>query len=55
LFPHLDDVEDGREMVEKFDYDQHLGVGKNIDPTNTQQLEDDTALGAKDAEEYLPT
>ena len=53
LFPHLDDVVEGREMVEKFDYDQHLEIGTEIDPTNTQQVEDDTELGAKDAEEYI--
>jgi hypothetical protein len=50
LFPHLIDVEEGREMVEKAVYDNNLGT--DLDPKGEQQAEDEDELGCEDAEEY---
>ena len=51
LFPHLVDVEEGREMVEKHDYDQSV-IGTEIDSKGEQQCEDEDDVGWEEAEEY---
>ena len=51
LFPHMVDVEEGREMVEKFEYDNNLGT--DLDPKGEQQFEDEAGIGCEDAEEYF--
>jgi hypothetical protein len=51
LFPHMVDVEEGREMVEKFEYDNNLGT--DLDPKGEQQFEDEADIGCEDAEEYF--
>ena len=52
LFPHLIDVTEGREMVEKFEYDQQLRIGDDIDREGEQNHQDDDELGFEDADEY---
>ena len=51
LFPHLVDVEEGREMVEKHDYDKSV-IGTEIDSKGEQQCEDEDDIGWEEAEEY---
>ena len=57
LFPHLKDVELGREMVEKFEFDTN--IGKELDPEGemaldpedmAELLEDYGGLGVEDME-----
>ena len=50
LFPHLIDVEEGREMVEKAVYDNNLGT--ELDPKGVQQAGDEEEIGCEDEEEY---
>ena len=50
LFPHLVDVEEGREMVEKFEYDNL--VGTELDPKGEQLAKDAADIGFEEAEEY---
>jgi hypothetical protein len=51
LFPHLVDVEEGREMVEKYDFDKSV-IGNEIDSKGEQQCEDEEDIGWEEAEEY---
>lgn len=53
LFPHLIDVEEGREMVEKFDYDNVDNIGRELDPEGEMQNDEDAEAGPEDADEYL--
>jgi hypothetical protein len=41
LFPHQLDVEEGREMVEKYEFDKNEETGMDVDPDGEQQLNDD--------------
>ena len=45
------DVEEGREMVEKFEYDNNL-VGTELDPKGEQLDKDAEEIGFEEAEEY---
>ena len=51
LFPHLKDVEQGREMVSKFDFDK-ASIGNEINPEGEKQEEEDNDIGTEDAEEF---
>ena len=51
LFPHLKDVEQGREMVSKFDFDK-ASIGQEINPEGEKQDEEDEEIGTEDAEEF---
>ena len=50
LFPHLLDVEQGREMVSKFDFDQAT-IGKEINPEGEKQDEEDDDIGIENDED----
>ena len=53
LFPHQLDVEEGREMVEKYEFDKTEETGMDVDPDGEQQLNDDGEVSIEDATEYL--
>ena len=53
LFPHQVDVEEGREMVEKYEFDKNEDTGMEVDPDGEQQLQEAEELGIEDATEYL--
>ena len=53
LFPHLIDVEEGREMVEKFEYDSKEKVGNTLDGEGEQDFDDGEDFGPEEAESYL--
>ena len=53
LFPHLIDVEEGREMVEKFEFDSKEKVGNILDPDGEQGFDEGEDLGPDDAESYI--
>ena len=53
LFPHRVDVEEGREMVEKFEFDKNEEIGMDVDPDGEQRMDDDQEVSIEDAVEYL--
>ena len=53
LFPHRVDVEEGREMVEKFEFDKNEEVGIDVDPDGEKRMDDDQEVSIEDAAEYL--
>ena len=53
LFPHQLNVEEGREMVEKYEFDKTEETGMDVDPDGEQQLNDDGEVSIEDATEYL--
>ena len=53
LFPHLVDVEEGREMVEKYEFDKHEETGMDLDADGQQKLDDEEEISWEDAKEYL--
>jgi len=51
LFPHLKDVEEGRDIVEKYNFDLTEKIGVDLDPEGQKANDDETP--PENAEEYL--
>ena len=52
LFPHKLDVQEGREMVEKFEFDKNEETAIELDPDGHQKFDDDAEISWKEAIEY---
>ena len=50
LFPHLIDVDEGRDMVEKHEYENQ--IGEELDPDGEQIDNDEDDIGHQDLTEY---
>ena len=52
LFPHRLDVQEGREMVEKFEFDKSEETAIELDPDGQQMINDDEDISWEEANEY---
>ena len=52
LFPHRLDVQEGREMVEKFEFDKSEETAIELDPDGQQMMNDDEDISWEEANEY---
>ena len=53
LYPHMADVQKGREMVEKYEFDKTEEIGAELDPQGEKNDAEGEEEGQEEADEYL--